>query len=87
MRLIAGATSISKPSTNPVFDQFNFIIAFMKAGFGMKVSLLRSVEMHYRGDFDKILKQVNLIDYGIFKAMNEGMCTPIATNTIIYIPF
>jgi hypothetical protein len=87
MNLIGGATSAAKSSSNPIFDQFNFLVALMKAGFGIRNSLLKSMEMHYRGDFNKILKQINLIDYGIFKTINEGMCPAIATNTIIYIPF
>ena len=70
MHIIGGATAAAKNSSSPIVDQFNFLVALMKAGFGIRASLLKSAETHYRGNFDKILRQINLIDYGVFKTIN-----------------
>ena len=70
MHVIGGATATAKYSSSPLVDQFNFLVSLMKAGFGIRASLLKSAETHYRGNFDKILRQINLIDYGIFKTIN-----------------
>ena len=42
--------------------------------------------MQFQGNFDVISKQLNLVDYGLFKHMNEAACPKIKTNLMIYIP-
>ena len=42
--------------------------------------------MHYKGNFDKIMQQINILDHGFFKTAFEATCPKIKTNIMVYIP-
>ena len=86
MFLLGGALNLSKSHPNIVTNELNFIKSLMKVTVNFKLAILKNLQTHYKGYFDKILRQINLTDNGIVKTMFDANLPPIGTNTVIHIP-
>ena len=59
---------------------------FFKNIIDIKQNTLATLEMHFRGEATKLIKQINFMEQDYMKPFTDALLPSITTNQIIYVP-
>jgi hypothetical protein len=68
MHLMSGTYVMVESHPNPLIAKFKLIFLLLRVSFNYRQAFLKNLEIYYRGDFDNLIKAMNMADHGIFKA-------------------